>query len=96
MLLIGFKDTEATYISCYLKEDQINLKYYCIVTHDVVVSMWPDTYMIINIRYQSSWGQYGAHLGPVGPRWAPYGPHEPRYLGSFQHFILSGGLQCVG
>ena len=22
---------------------------------------------------------YGAHLGPVGPRWAPYWPHEPCY-----------------
>ena len=22
-------------------------------------------------REQSSWGQHGAHLGPVGPRWAP-------------------------
>ena len=32
----------------------------------------------INVpRQQSSWGQYGAHLGPVGPRWAPCLPHEP-------------------
>ena len=23
-------------------------------------------------RKQSSWGQHGAHLGPVGPRWAPW------------------------
>ena len=28
---------------------------------------------------QSSWGQHGAHLGPVGPRWAPCWPHEPCY-----------------
>ena len=28
---------------------------------------------------QSSWGQHGAHLGPVGPRWAPCWPHEPWY-----------------
>ena len=34
-------------------------------------------------RQQSSWGQHGAHLGPVGPRWAPCWPHEPRYLGSY-------------
>ena len=26
-------------------------------------------------------GQHGAHLGPVGPRWAPRRPHEPCYLG---------------
>ena len=28
-----------------------------------------------------SWGQHGAHLGPVGPRWAPCWPHEPCYQG---------------
>ena len=27
-------------------------------------------------------GQHGAHLGPVGPRWAPCWPHEPCYQGS--------------
>ena len=32
-------------------------------------------------RWQSSWGQYGAHLGPVGPRWAPCWPHESCYRG---------------
>ena len=32
-------------------------------------------------RYQSSCGQHGAHLGPVGPRWAPCWPHEPCYQG---------------
>ena len=30
---------------------------------------------------QGSWGQHGAHLGTTGPRWAPYWPHEPWYLG---------------
>ena len=34
-------------------------------------------------REQSSWGQHGAHLGPVGPRWAPCWPHEPCYQGCF-------------
>ena len=33
------------------------------------------------LRQQSSWGQHGAHLGPVGPRWAPCWPHEPFYQG---------------
>ena len=33
-------------------------------------------------RYQSSWGQQEAHLGPVGPRWAPCWPHELCYQGS--------------
>ena len=32
-------------------------------------------------RKQSSCGQHGAHLGPVGPRWAPCWPHEPCYQG---------------
>ena len=35
----------------------------------------------INPRQQSSWGQHGAHLGPVGPRWAPCWPHGPCYQG---------------
>ena len=28
----------------------------------------------------SSWGQHGAHLGPVGPRWAPCWPHESFFV----------------
>ena len=34
-----------------------------------------------NFPEQSSWGQHGAHLGPVGPRWAPCRPHESCYQG---------------
>ena len=34
-------------------------------------------------RYQSSWGQHGAHLGPVGPRWASCWSHEPCYQGIY-------------
>ena len=37
-------------------------------------------------RKQSSWGQHGAHLGPVGPRLAPCWPHEHCYQGS-QHQV---------
>ena len=37
----------------------------------------------IHPRYQGSWGQHGAHLGPVGPRCAPCWPHEPCYQGPF-------------
>ena len=33
-------------------------------------------------RWQSSLGQHGSHLGPVGPRWAPCWPHDPCYQGS--------------
>ena len=29
-------------------------------------------------RQQSLWGQHGAHLRPVSPRWAPCWPHEQR------------------
>ena len=35
----------------------------------------------VDPRLQGSWGQHGAHLGPVGPRWAPCWPHEPCYQG---------------
>ena len=35
-------------------------------------------------REQSSRGQHGAHLGPVGPRWAPFWPHEPCCRGTRQ------------
>ena len=40
------------------------------------------------LRYQGSWGQYGAHLGPIGPRWAPCWPPEPCYQG-WRIFMLS-------
>ena len=34
-------------------------------------------------------GQHGAHLGPVGPRWAPCWPHEPCYQGSMPLLLMS-------
>ena len=34
------------------------------------------------VREQYSRGQHGAHLGPVGPRWAPCWPQEPCYQGN--------------
>ena len=37
-------------------------------------------------RQQASQGQHGAHLGPVGPRWAPCWPHEPCYQGCVCHW----------
>ena len=37
----------------------------------------------ITPRKQSSWGQHGAHLGPAGPRWAPFWPPEPCYQGLY-------------
>ena len=39
-------------------------------------------------RKQSSWGQHGAQLGPVGPRWATCWPHEPCYQGFEQMHAL--------
>ena len=41
-------------------------------------------------RWQGSSGQYGAHLGPVGPRWAPCWPHEPCYHGCslYTYFLV--------
>ena len=38
-------------------------------------------HVFIDIYYLS--GQHGAHLGPVGPSWAPCRPHEPFYQGIF-------------
>ena len=52
------------------------------------------TFLLVeNTWYLDSWmltqiarfmGQHGAHLGPVGPRWAPWWPHEPSYQGKHQ------------
>ena len=39
-------------------------------------------------RKRDSWGQHGAHQGPVGPRWAPCGPLEPCYQGRHGLFSL--------
>ena len=46
---------------------------------------------------QSSYGQHGAHLGPVGPRWAPLWPHETCYQGWVQraHYIQDVCMQFV-
>ena len=33
-------------------------------------------------------GQHGAHLGPVGPRWAPCWPHEPCYQGCHYNDVI--------
>ena len=34
-------------------------------------------------------GQHGAHLGPLGPRWAPCWPHEPYYQGVYLSSLIS-------
>ena len=34
---------------------------------------------------KGSWGQHGAHLGPVVPMWAPCWPHEPCYQVFYMH-----------
>ena len=38
--------------------------------------------MVNRPRYQDSWCQHGAHLSPIGPRWAPCWPHDPCYQGT--------------
>ena len=48
------------------------------MTHRMRVSYVP--------RQQSSWGQHGAHLGPVGPIWAPCWPHQLCYQGCDKPF----------
>ena len=34
-------------------------------------------------RQQGSWSQHGAHLGPVGPIWAPCWPYKPCCQGEY-------------
>ena len=43
---------------------------------------WFSQSLCLITSLQSSWDQHGAHLGPVGPRWAPCWPHEPCYQGT--------------
>ena len=45
--------------------------------------MYCDFPLVEQPRQQSSWGQHGTHLGPVGPRWAPCWPHGSCYHGGF-------------
>ena len=47
-------------------------------------------------RSQGSCGQHGAHLGPVGPRWAPCWPHEPCYQGSSNINFPLWLAKCTG
>ena len=46
----------------------------------VKVMAWMSNY-IQSIYSKVHGGQHGAHLGPVGPRWAPCWPHKPCYQG---------------
>ena len=47
-------------------------------------------------RWQGSWGQNGAHLGPVSPRWAPFWPHEPCYQGLHSSGLIYWGNHNMG
>ena len=42
--------------------------------------LWPEIYLDSKFHR----GQHWAHLGPVGPKWAPCWPHEPCYQGMRQ------------
>ena len=49
-------------------------------------------------REQGSWGQHGAHLGPVSPSWAPCWPHGPCYQGYYmghKHLAFAGCTMWV-
>ena len=41
--------------------------------------------IIRQITTYPRWGQHGAHLGPVGRKWAPCWPHDPCYQGCWYH-----------
>ena len=70
------------------------------LVHDIKVwdcdfDDWP-----MHPRKQSSWGQHGAHLGPVSPRWAPSWSHKPCYQGgltlvlTLRHTVASYITPC--
>ena len=59
-----------------IKNRQLNIFIYDIPQYE-----WSDHSRLT--QEQSPWGQHGAHLGPVGPRWAPCWPHEPCYQGMY-------------
>ena len=52
---------------------------------EIIVSPW----------LQGSWGQHGAHLGPIGPKWAPCWPHEPWYLGCYMQWNINQNAYIV-
>ena len=37
---------------------------------------------------------HGAHLGPVGPRWAPWWPHKPCYQGKAGNLLVQPAISC--
>ena len=55
-------------ISCFMRHKQIVFYSQCCCSLPTQIA-------------KIAWGQHGAHLGPVGIRWAPCWPHEPCYLG---------------
>ena len=59
----------------------------------IISFIFHDAYYWINIKtslISRFMGQHGAHLGPTGPRWAPYWPHEPCYLWHDAYRLLRG------
>ena len=52
-------------------------------------SPWAERYTQIARFMWPTWGQHGAHLGPVGLRWALCWPHKPHYQGSHCQSSLS-------
>ena len=62
--------------------------------HILDMNMWMCESTLVPMllpRWQTSWGQHGAHLGPIGPRWAPCWPQEPYY----QETTMKGTLQWI-
>ena len=55
-----------------------------ILLHVVLTSI----YYVNRPWEQGSWGQHGAHLGPVSPRWAPCWPRGLCYLGTFLQDLM--------
>ena len=49
-----------------------------------ILSKWKTSYLEIpSTQIARFAGQHGAHLGPIGPRWAPCWLHEPCYEGIY-------------
>ena len=65
----------------------------------VTESYWTESTVYILCRWyipdNSSWGKHGAHLGPVGPSWAPCWPHEPCCQGFGKIALVWHSTICI-
>ena len=66
----------------------LHKKIFCCNCFEHPVRVWFPRLIGAKPSLQSTWGQHGAHLGPVGRRWAPCWPHEPCYQGCYNAKVI--------